>query len=644
VVLAAILPGTHLPYSKRQRYTYQLESFESGQVVSISLGARTLRGVAVEEVKKDSTSALKIKKARAEAWRLPMHNVLLAKDIAEHYRAAESLVIKTMLPPQGAMPSIKREASRLVFSQVPTLNDEQQAAANSVIAALGTSAAFLLEGITGSGKTEVYSTIAKKVLAQGKQVVLLVPEISMTPQQAKRLEHYFGASVMTWHSGLTPKERRDRWAALASGQPALVLGPRSALFLPLPRLALIVLDEEHDASFKQWDQEPRYHARAVARMLSMRAQCPVVYGSATPSLELLQQARQKSITHLKLTKRYGDSQLPRISLIDVRGMPTNVIFSPATVEALQETIDQKKQSIVLINRRGSSVVLLCRDCGNIWRCQKCDRSLVTHLDPRPKLACHYCAQDYPLPTICTKCKGTRLLTRGRGTQKVEQELRRIFPKASIARLDRDISRSKKKVTALAHSVTSGDVDILVGTQLVAKGWDIEKLQTVIVLDTDQGIFQPHFRSHERTVQLLWQVAGRAGRRQDPGNVYIETCFPEHATYQAVQHRSLAAFYDQELAERKKFNLPPYSRILKVIVADDSADERVRKMKVVLASIHKVLAGDTALARVTTVLPEQPHINSRGKTELHVSLTTPDPRVFFSALPNDSIVDVDPEEL
>jgi primosomal protein N' (replication factor Y) len=643
VVLASILPGTHLPYSKRQRYTYQLDEFKAGQIVSISLGARRLRGVAVEEMKDKAQSGIKIKKAQTENWQLPTHNLLLAKDISEHYRTAESLVIKTMLPPQGPLPDMVKTA-RSVFSHVPTLNSEQQVAADRVIKSLGTSAAFLLEGITGSGKTEVYSTIAKKVLAQGKQVLLLIPEISMTPQQAKRLEHYFGSAVMTWHSGLTPKERRERWAALASGEPALVLGPRSALFLPLPKLALIVLDEEHDGSFKQWDQEPRYHARAVARMLSIRAQCPVVYGSATPSLELLQQAHQKSITHLTLTKRYGDSQLPNIALIDVRGMPAKVIFSPASVEALGQTLDQKKQSIVLINRRGSAVVLLCRDCGNIWRCEKCDRPLVTHLDPSPKLACHYCARDYPLPGMCSKCKSTHLLMRGRGTQKVEQELRRLFPKASIARLDRDISRSKKKVKALAHSVTSGDVDILVGTQLVAKGWDIEKLRTVIVLDTDQGIFQPHFRSHERTVQLLWQVAGRAGRRQDRGDVYIETCFPEHATYQAVQQRSLAAFYEKELAERKKFGLPPYSRILKIIITGDSLTERESKTLSIVASLQKMLAADSTLARTTTLLPAQSQINSRGQTETHVSLTTPDPRVFFSVLPADATVDVDPEEI
>lgn len=664
MVLVNVIPGTKLPLARSQGFTYELASPATqkndegtetrrnvaGQVVSIPLGRRQVWGVVSDEIPA-SPKNFAVKMAKQTGPSIPVHNIALAKSMAREYRVPLSQVVKLLVPPgqpglRDAKERKKKQIVPVVVSSniVPItqilLSAAQQRASDAIAAGLETNQAFLLHGVTGSGKTEVYASVAKKVIEKGGQVLFLVPEIAMTPQLAQRLENYLG-HIVTWHSGITLAQKKQAWSELSAGKPAVVVGPRSALFLPLPKLGLVIVDEEHDASYKQWDQEPRFHGRAVARMLSLHAKCPVVFGSATPSLESWYLAKNKKIKKLELPDRYGASVMPDVEFIDVRGLPPTPV-SPPTIEAIRQALSEEKQAMVLLNRRGSNRVLMCRDCGHIWRCQKCERSMVFHSAPTKHLACHFCEIKTALPKSCPSCKGLQMLGYGFGTERIEQELTAQFPGARIARLDRDISRSPRKLKEVTSNTLSGKVDILVGTQLIAKGWDLEKLELVIVLDADQGLLLPDFRSHERTMQLLWQVAGRSGRRETKGRVLIETMHLDHPTLRAVQSHDFVTFAEKEIAERKKFGYPPFRRVMKIQI-DGNEATRQKQDVAIRAALEKIL-DQKSLQDVTDVLPTEDLILPRGKVISQIIVLTTDPSLLFAAIPADVTLDVDPEQV
>lgn len=441
--------------------------------------------------------------------------------------------------------------------QAPTLHPEQQAATQAVVAAQGF-APFLLFGITGSGKTEIYLHAIEAVLARGQQALVLVPEINLTPQLVARFFARFPSSrIVSLHSGLNETERALGWLAACHGDADIVLGTRLAVFTPLPRLGLIVVDEEHDSSYKQ-QEGLRYSARDVAVYRANQRDVPIVLGSATPSLESWRNAQIGRYQLLELKARAAmGAVLPTVRILSMRRAPQREGLHEAAIGAIQAALDRGEQALVFINRRGYSPVLACNECGWMATCRYCSARLVLHLSAR-RLRCHHCGHDAPIVRACPDCGNQDLKPLGRGTQRLEESLKDIFPEKRILRIDRDSTRRKGSLDTALNAVHSGKTDILIGTQMLAKGHDFARLNCVIVLDADSGLFSVDFRAEERLFALLTQVSGRAGRRESPGEVLIQTGFPEHPFYARLLARDYRSFADHTLQERADLLLPPYA--------------------------------------------------------------------------------------
>nr|WP_238480115.1 primosomal protein N' [Eikenella glucosivorans] len=441
-------------------------------------------------------------------------------------------------------------------SPVP-LNPEQQAAADAVAQAQGF-APFLLHGITGSGKTDTYFEAMAAALSAGKQVLFLLPEISLTPQLLARLQQRF-AEVPTavLHSQTAAGERTRGYLKAMAGQVRLVVGTRLAVFTPLPDLGLIVVDEEHDASFKQ-DSELRYHARDLAVWRARQAACPIMLGSATPSLESWHKAQSGAYRLLSLPQRArATARLPEIRLIDIRREPLDQGFCPAAFKLLRQNHAEGGMSMVYLNRRGFAPALFCGDCGHTFGCPHCSAKLVLHQRAR-QLRCHHCGLAVPIPKKCPDCGNQDLTAVGIGTQRVEEALRAQLPEAKIERVDRDSISRKGDWQRLYQRIAANGVDILVGTQMLAKGHDFARLNLVLVLNADGSLYSADFRAPERLFAELMQVAGRAGRAELPGRVFIQTRLPEHRVYQSLLRQDYPAFAEGELAERENFDMPPFT--------------------------------------------------------------------------------------
>lgn len=438
----------------------------------------------------------------------------------------------------------------------PQLHSEQADAVAALLADLGTFRATLLQGITGSGKTEVYLQVIEKVLAEGQQVLVLVPEIGLTPQTAQRLSARLSAPVHTLHSSMAPGLRNQRWEAGRSGAPLVLLGTRSSLFAPLPGLGLIIVDEEHDDSYKQQDGV-RYSARDVAVKRASLQSCPVVLGSATPSLETLENARQGRYGHLRLRQRAGRAKAPRQRFVDLRKHGAPEGFAQPTLEALATTLERGAQALVFLNRRGYAPALRCHACGWLADCDRCDARMTVHRDPA-RLRCHHCERSQPIPGECPGCGERSPMPVGQGTQRAESLLQQRFPTTPILRLDRDKVRSMAQLEAELEAIAHTPGALLLGTQMLAKGHHFPRVELVVIVDGDSGLFSADFRAPERLAQLLVQVAGRAGREQAPGTVLIQTHDPDHPLLQAVVTQGYDAFAEAALEERALLGLPPFA--------------------------------------------------------------------------------------
>ncbi|MBK1723300.1 primosomal protein N' [Thiocystis violacea] len=447
-------------------------------------------------------------------------------------------------------------------------NDEQSLAVTAVGGAFGRFQAFLLDGITGSGKTEVYIRLIQRLIAAGRQALVVVPEIGLTPQLRERFRRRVSGPIAVLHSALTPSERERNWHLAARGEATLVLGTRSAIFTPLPRLALVVVDEEHDPSLKQ-QEGFRYSARDLAVRRAQLADCPVVLGTATPSLETLHNARTQRYAWLRLTKRAGQAQPPAISLLDIRGQPLRAGLSSVLRRHMQAEIAAGNQVLLFLNRRGYAPVFTCHGCGWVGGCRHCDARLTLHLRQK-RLWCHHCDWSQPLPIRCPECQGLDLRMLGQGTQRLEDELRPLFPGVSIARIDRDSTRRKGELARLFDAAQRGEIQILLGTQMLAKGHDFPGVTLVGILDLDQSLYASDFRAPERTAQLIVQVAGRAGRADRSGRVVIQTRHPEHPLLQSLLKDGYGGFAEAALAERRAAELPPFSYL--VLARADAPDE------------------------------------------------------------------------
>ena len=437
------------------------------------------------------------------------------------------------------------------------LNANQQQASDEIQTAFGSFQPFLLYGITGSGKTEVYFDAMAKVLAQGRQVLFLLPEINLTPQLLKRVENRF-ADVPTavLHSQMAAGRRTQDYLRAMLGQAKLVIGTRLAVFTPLPDVGLIVVDEEHDGSFKQ-DNELRYHARDLAVWRAKQSGCPVVLGSATPSLESWHKVQSGAYRLLQLTERaHTAAQLPQVDILNVGRLKLDNGFSPQALQLLKQNFEAGGMSLVYLNRRGFAPALFCGDCGHTFGCPNCSAKMVLHQRAR-QLRCHHCDHREPIPFKCPDCGNQDLTAVGHGTQRVEETLRAFLPKAAVVRVDRDSTAHKNDWADLYRRIADNEIDILVGTQMLAKGHDFARLNLVIVLNADGSLYSADFRAPERLFAELMQVSGRAGRADKPGKVLIQTQLPEHPVFAAVKAQDYAVFAENELNERQMFAMPPF---------------------------------------------------------------------------------------
>ncbi|MBS1185061.1 MAG: Primosomal protein n, partial [Proteobacteria bacterium] len=452
------------------------------------------------------------------------------------------------LPPQSA------DAPQTADS--PPATAEQQAAIDSLLPVLGQFGVHLIHGVTGSGKTELYLRVIDAVLARGRQALVLIPEIALTPQLEQHFRRRFpGRRFATLHSGLGEKERAENW--LAAPECDVLLGTRLSVFAPLPRLGLIVVDEEHDGSFKQQDGL-RYSARDVAIARGKQARVPVVLGSATPSLESYAQALSGRYQLIELKQRaISAAQLPEIELVDLKHIPLDNGLTRPALQALSETLARGEQSLVFLNRRGYAPALYCPSCAWVSPCPRCSARLVLHRTSQ-RLKCHHCGFETRIPPACPSCGNPDLKPLGQGTQRLEETLGAFLPAARIRRIDRDTMRPRAWAE-LGEAVHGGEVDILVGTQMLAKGHDFPNMTLALILDTDGALYSPDFRATERLFAQLMQVAGRAGRADKPGRVLIQTAFPDHPLFRYLQRHDYAGYARELLAERRQLDLPPYTR-------------------------------------------------------------------------------------
>ena len=456
-----------------------------------------------------------------------------------------------------AAKSVLRSCNGQVSYSEFVLNADQQKASDEIQTAFGKFQPFLLYGITGSGKTEVYFDAMAKVLAQGRQVLFLLPEINLTPQLLKRVENRF-ADVPTavLHSQMAAGRRTQDYLRAMLGQAKLVIGTRLAVFTPMDDVGLIVVDEEHDGSFKQ-DNELRYHARDLAVWRAKQSGCPVVLGSATPSLESWHKAQSGAYRLLQLTERaHTAAQLPQVDILNVGRLKLDNGFSPQALQLLKQNFEAGGMSLVYLNRRGFAPALFCGDCGHTFGCPNCSAKMVLHQRAR-QLRCHHCDHREPIPFKCPDCGNQDLTAVGHGTQRVEETLRAFLPKAAVVRVDRDSTAHKNDWADLYRRIADNEIDILVGTQMLAKGHDFARLNLVIVLNADGSLYSADFRAPERLFAELMQVSGRAGRADKPGKVLIQTQLPEHPVFAAVKAQDYAVFAENELNERQMFAMPPF---------------------------------------------------------------------------------------
>ena len=466
---------------------------------------------------------------------------------------AEQGWIETTEAAKPVLRSYHGQASHSEF----VLNADQQKASDEIQTAFGKFQPFLLYGITGSGKTEVYFDAMAKVLAQGRQVLFLLPEINLTPQLLKRVENRF-ADVPTavLHSQMAAGKRTQDYLRAMLGQAKLVIGTRLAVFTPLHDVGLIVVDEEHDGSFKQ-DNELRYHARDLAVWRAKQSGCPIILGSATPSLESWHKAQSGAYRLLQLTERaHAAAQLPQVDILNVGRLKLDNGFSPQALQLLKQNFEAGGMSLVYLNRRGFAPALFCGDCGHTFGCPNCSAKMVLHQRAR-QLRCHHCDHREPIPFKCPDCGNQDLTAVGHGTQRVEETLRAFLPKAAVVRVDRDSTAHKNDWADLYRRIADNEIDILVGTQMLAKGHDFARLNLVIVLNADGSLYSADFRAPERLFAELMQVSGRAGRADKPGKVLIQTQLPEHPVFAAVKAQDYAVFAENELNERQMFAMPPF---------------------------------------------------------------------------------------
>ena len=529
----------------------------------------------LEEVEQRISSRAQKQKHLVE-WMKQYSGAVLSPEHITEELSITTAVLNSVIE-KGAAQYIQEEVYRdpytkeIVQTDFLQLTLEQQEALTKIKQAMEQKRAetFLLHGVTGSGKTEVYLQAIQQSIAEGKEAIVLVPEISLTPQMTERFKSRFGDQVAVMHSGLSVGEKYDEWRKVQQQKVKVVVGARSAIFAPFNNLGLIILDEEHESTYKQEDS-PRYHARDVAIWRGQYYNCPVILGSATPALESFARAKKGVYTLLTLENRAKNQALPTVHIIDMREQlqaGNRSMFSEPLMEALRERLQKKEQSVLFLNRRGYSSFVLCRDCGTTVQCPNCDISLTYHRY-QEKLKCHYCGYDEYVPSTCPQCQSDHIRYFGTGTQKVEEEIYKLFPEARVLRMDVDTTKQKGAHEKMLDAFGAGEADILLGTQMIAKGLDFPNITLVGVLSADTSLHLPDYRAAEKTFQLMTQVSGRAGRHDKPGEVFVQTYTPEHYAIELSREQLYTPFYEREMHTRHQAGYPPYYYIALVQVSHE----------------------------------------------------------------------------
>ena len=508
---------------------------------------------------------------------------------------------------KGILIAEKRKVDRLkeenvhADAQLHTLSAGQANALASIQTQLEQHAVCLLHGITGSGKTQIFVALINEIMKQNKQALYMLPEIALTAQMIRRLKLYFGNSIAIYHSKFNPNERVEIWNKVKTGEIKIVLGARSALFLPYKNLELIIIDEEHDASYKQQDPAPRYQARDTAIYYANKINAKVVLGSATPSVESYYNAVNNKYGYTHLTERFEKGALPSIELVDIKKQAAgSSILTPHLLAAIKKTIENKKQVILFQNRRGYAPYIICETCGTIPHCKHCDVTLTYH-KAKHMLSCHYCGASYPIVTTCQACGGTKFKQKSFGTEQIEEKLNEALPGISVARMDLDNVKGKNEHDILIQQFEQKQIDVLVGTQMVVKGLDFENVDLVGIVDADSLLNFNQYRVNERAFQMMEQVSGRAGRKNENGNVIIQVSQLQHPVIKFVQAHDYISFYEFEIQNRKSFAYPPFSRLLSLLfkhtdnpIAEEAANHFLHSLT---PAIQKTVLG-----------PAQPLVN------------------------------------
>lgn len=618
----------NLPLERAFHYAIPEEvqgSLQRGMRVLAPFGPRERIGFVLQRV--DHSPVRELKSIRRVIDPRPViadERWALAAWLSHYYCCSLGEALSAMVPTDLRLPVDVPQISNVTngharpSAQARDLSVHQRRALTAILEALGssTSQTLLLHGVTGSGKTELYLRAIEEVLRQGRSAIYLIPEIALTPQAIDRFHERFADAVIVWHSRVTRKARREAWDRLAGGTCRVVIGARSAVFAPVRQLGLIMLDEEHETAYKQTDV-PRCHAREVACARARLAGATVLLGSATPSVESYYAATRRGGTLLTLPERVEGRALPRVEIIDMReelrhGRRANPL-SVRLQRALQQTVERGGQAMLLLNRRGFARVAQCHTCGAVVRCRRCAVPVIYHAT-RQALLCHYCHAQTPFEELCGQCRRGYLRLRGSGTERIESELHRLFPAASIARMDRDTTRARDSHRDLYDAVNSRQVGLLVGTQMIAKGLDFPQVTLVGVVSADTALNLPDFRAGERTFDLLTQMAGRAGRGEHPGQVVIQTYCPTHYAIVAARQHDYHQFYAEELAMRRRLRLPPFVHLVEVMLQGSS-------MTRVEAAANRLAGGlrRAASRRRITLLGPAPHRIPRLRGTYRVSL-------------------------
>ncbi|MDD3480995.1 MAG: primosomal protein N' [Patescibacteria group bacterium] len=564
-----------------QTFTYEFEdNLKIGSIVQVPLRNRRVRGIVFEEVNRPRYNTRAVEKILSVEPVLNSNQIKLARTISDYYCVSLGETVNTFLPFDFG------KKRRVVSNhKIPTKSSEKslkltpdQKKIYEEIEKAKPSSKHLIYGITGSGKTEVYLRLVANALKRGKGSIILVPEIALTPQTLGRFEARFPGKVAVWHSELKETEKFQTWNEVKSGNKSIVLGARSAIFLPVRDLEYIIIDEEHEGSYKQ-DKAPRYEAGKVAEWTSKFTGAKLVLGTATPRIETFYKSQNGEYQFYSMSKRIVQESLPPVSIIDMREefkKKNGSIFSDSLTDAIAETLKDKKQVLLFVNRRGASTFVVCRDCGQVEKCPKCEVPLIYHPSEGEKLKCHHCEYEKDIPVVCPNCKSHAIKYFGLGTQRVEIEAKKAFPNAKIKRMDRDTTKKRGSHEAIFTDFRDQNYDILIGTQIITKGWDLPNVNLVGVIAADTTLNLPDFRSAERTFGLLTQVAGRTGRGYHPGKVIIQTYSPDNYAIRYAKSHDYLGFYSEEIENRKAYKYPPFSSLIKIMYKNK--DEELIKIK------------------------------------------------------------------